>query len=287
MDMLAASNAIFQSLFQLGTIVGPAVAGLLLAGAGVHLIYWIDAASYVVALSAVLLMSPQPPALGVAAARPGWRSTLEGLRFIRRSQPAQGAYVIDVNAMVFGMPRALFPALAATVFGGGATTVGFLYAAPGVGALLGALTSGWVGRVRRQGLAVICAVLVWGLSIAGFGVAHWLPLALVLLAVAGWADVLSAVFRNTIIQFAGPDGMRGRLMGVQMAVVAGGPRLGDLEAGAVATAFGDTVSVVSGGLACVAGALAVAWAVPGFTRLRSALHTQADSELEEAVAPAE
>jgi MFS family permease len=289
MDMLAASNAIFQSLFQMGTIVGPAVAGLLLAGAGVHLIYWIDAASYLVALSAVFTMSPQPPALAPGQAstvRPGWRSTLEGLRFIRRSQPAQGAYVIDVNAMVFGMPRALFPALAATVFGGGATTVGFLYAAPGVGALIGALTSGWVGRVRRQGLAVICAVLVWGASIALFGVAHWLPLALVLLAVAGWADVLSAVFRNTIIQFAGPDGMRGRLMGVQMAVVAGGPRLGDLEAGAVATAFGDTVSVVSGGLACIAGALVVAWALPGFTRLRSVLHAQAD-EREGAVAPAE
>ncbi len=284
MELLPASNAIFQSLFQMGTIVGPALAGLLLAGAGVHFIYWIDAVSYLAALSAVFLISPQPPALGVAAARPGWRSTLEGLRFIRRSQPAQGAYLIDVNAMVFGMPRALFPALAATTFGGGAATVGFLYAAPGAGALIGALTSGWVGRVRRQGLAVICAVLVWGASIALFGVAPWLPLALVLLAVAGWADVLSAVFRNTIIQFAGPDGMRGRLMGVQMAVVAGGPRLGDLEAGAVATAFGDTVSVVSGGLACVAGALLLAWALPGFTRLRSTLHVQAD-EPAEAAAP--
>jgi sugar (pentulose or hexulose) kinase len=113
-----------------------------------------------------------------------------------------------------------------------------------------------------------------------FGIAHWLPLALALLAVAGWADVLSAVFRNTIIQFAGPDGMRGRLMGVQMAVVAGGPRLGDLEAGAVATAFGDTVSVVSGGLACIGGALVVAWALPGFTRLRPALRRQADEPAE-------
>ena len=117
--------------------------------------------------------------------------------------------------------------------------------------------------------------------------AHWLPLALVLLAIAGWADVLSAVFRNTIIQFAGPDGMRGRLMGVQMAVVAGGPRLGDLEAGAVATAFGDTASVVSGGLACVAGAFAVAWALPGFTGLRSERPEQAAGEAAVEAAEAE
>jgi MFS family permease len=290
LELLPASNAIFQSLFQTGAIVGPAVAGLLLAGAGVHLIYWIDAVSYLIAVSAVLTMSPQPVRTagdgGLAPVRPGWRSTMEGLRFVRRSQPVQGAYLIDVNAMVFGMPRALFPALAATVFGGGATTVGLLYSAPGAGALLGALTSGWVGRVRRQGLAVICAVLIWGLSIAGFGLAHWLPLALVLLAVAGWADVLSAVFRNTIIQFAGPDGMRGRLMGVQVAVVAGGPRLGDLEAGSVATAFGDTVSVVSGGLACVAGAVLVAWGLPGFTRHRSSLHQPAH-ELADAGATAD
>jgi len=304
MEMLPASNAIFQSLFQTGAIVGPAVAGLLLAGAGVHFIYWIDAVSYLVAIAAVLTMSPQPApnagvmgagvmgagvmgagVMGSAPARPGLRSTIDGLKFVRRSQPVLGAYVIDVNAMVFGMPRALFPALAATAFGGGTTTLGLLYAAPGAGALIGALTSGWVGRVRRQGLAVVVAVLVWGAAIAGFGVAHWLALALLLLAVAGWADVLSAVFRNTIIQFAGPDGMRGRLMGVQMAVVAGGPRLGDLEAGAVATAFGDTVSVVSGGLACVAGALVCAWALPGFTRMRSALHER--PEVAEAAVSAE
>ena len=287
MELLPASTAIFQSLFQTGAIVGPAVAGLLLAGAGVHFIYWLDVASYLVAMTAVLTMSPQPApgTAGASTTRPGWRSTMEGLRFVRRSQPVQGAYLIDVNAMVFGMPRALFPALAATVFGGGATTVGLLYAAPGAGALVGALTSGWVSRVRRQGLAVICAVLVWGLAIAGFGIAHWLPLALLLLAVAGWADVLSAVFRNTIIQFAGPDGMRGRLMGVQVAVVAGGPRIGDLEAGAVATAFGDTVSVVSGGLACVAGAFLVAWALPGFTRLRSGLPQHAEDGAEVAAQP--
>jgi MFS family permease len=268
-----AANAMFQALFQTGGIVGPALAGLLLAGAGVRAVYWIDVCSYLVALVSVLAISPQPPrrAAGAAPVRPGWRSTMEGLRFVRRSQPVQGAYLIDLNAMVFGMPRALFPALAANVFGGGATTVGLLYAAPGAGALLGALTSGWVGRVRRQGFAVICAVIVWGLAIAGFGVVRFLPLALLLLAVAGLADVVSAVFRNTIIQFAAPDAMRGRLQGVQMAVVAGGPRLGDLEAGVVATAFGDTVSVVSGGLACVAGALVVARLLPGFRHERSAV----------------
>ena len=264
-----AANAMFQALFQTGAIVGPAAAGLLLAGAGVHVVYWLDVATFIAALAAVLSISPQPPSAGARAVRPGWRSTVEGLRFVRRSQQVQGAYLIDLNAMVFGMPRALFPALGTTVFGGGATTVGLLYAAPGCGALLGALTSGWVGRIRRQGLAVIFAVMLWGAAIAAFGLVRVLPLALVLLALAGWADVVSAVFRNTIIQFSGPDSMRGRLMGVQMAVVAGGPRLGDLEAGVVATVFGDTVSVVSGGLLCVAGALLVGRLLPGFREQRS------------------
>jgi MFS family permease len=268
--MVPAANAMFQALFQIGSIVGPACAGLLLAGAGVHIVYWLDVATYLVALVAVFVISPQPPA--IKARRPGLRSVAEGLSFVRRTPQVQGAYLIDVNAMVFGLPRALFPALAATVFGGGATTVGLLYAAPGAGALIGALTTGWVGRVRRQGMAVIVAVIVWGLAITGFGLVRFLPVALVLLAVAGWADVLSAVFRNTIIQFAGPDALRGRLMGVQVAVVSGGPRLGDLEAGAIATAFGDTVSVVSGGLACIVGALVVARLLPDFRRQRSSLH---------------
>lgn len=269
LSLVPASNAMFQALFQIGGIVGPAAAGLLLAGAGVHIVYWLDVASFCVAMLAVLMISPQRATVSAGAHRPGLRSTAEGLRFVRRSQTIQGAYLIDLNAMVFGMPRALFPALAATVFGGGATTVGLLYAAPGCGALLGALSSGWVGRIRRQGLAVIFAVIAWGLAITGFGLVRWLPGALVLLAVAGWADVISAVFRNTIIQFSGPESMRGRLMGVQMAVVAGGPRLGDLESGAVATAFGDTFAVVSGGLACIAGAMAVARLLPGFLHQRS------------------
>jgi predicted MFS family arabinose efflux permease len=259
------ANAIFQAMFQFGLVAGPAVAGLLLAGAGVRFVYWLDVASFAVAASAVFAISPQPPA-GEHGHRPGLRSILEGLRFVRGRQAIQGAYLIDINAMVFGMPRALFPALATTTFGGGAATVGFLYAAPGAGALLGAVTTGWVSHIRRQGRAVIVAVIVWGAAITCFGVVRWLPAALALLALAGWADVISAVFRNTIIQLAVPDALRGRLSGLQIAVVAGGPRVGDLEAGAVAAGFGDTTSVVSGGLACIAGAVVLARLLPGFRR---------------------
>jgi hypothetical protein len=264
---VSTANAIFQVLFQLGLVAGPALAGLLLAGAGVRFVYWVDVASFGVALLAVFLISPQPA--GEAGHRPGLRSILEGLSFVRGRQAIQGAYLIDINAMVFGMPRALFPALATTLFGGGASTLGFLYAAPGAGALAGALTTGWVGRIQRQGLAIIVAVIAWGAAITGFGLVSWLPAALVLLAAAGCADVISAVFRSTIIQLAVPDALRGRLAGLQIAVVTGGPRIGDLESGAVAAGFGDTVSVVSGGLACIAGALLLARLLPGFRHQRT------------------
>jgi MFS family permease len=265
-----AANAMFQSMFQFGGVAGPAVAGLLLAGAGIRFVYWMDVVSYVICLSAVFLISPQRPAR--TGHTPGVRSVIEGFRYLRGRQAIQGAYLIDINAMVFGMPRALFPALASTVFGGGASTVGFLYAAPGVGALIGAVTTGWAGRVRRQGRAVIIAVVAWGLAITAFGLVSWLPAALVLLAIAGWADVISAVFRSTILQLAAPDEFRGRLQGVQMAVVAGGPRLGDLEAGVVANVFGDGTSVISGGLACIVGAVLLARLLPGFRRQRSQAH---------------
>ncbi len=166
--------------------------------------------------------------------------------------------------MVFGMPRALFPAIGIDVFHGGARTVGLLYAAPGAGALVGAITTGWVSRIRRQGRAVIVAVVIWGAAITAFGLVAALWLALVLLAIAGWADVVSAVFRNTILQIAVPDRLRGRLSAVQIAVVQGGPRLGDLESGAVAELSSVTLSVVSGGIACMAGAFVLAALLPGF-----------------------
>ena len=282
---LPTANAIFQVLFQLGTVVGPAMAGLLLAGAGVRFVYWLDVAGLLMAMFFASLIGPQRPAVaGASSPPPGLRSIAEGLSFLRGRQEIQGAYLLDISAMVFGMPRALFPSLALTAFGGGSRTLGLLYAAPGAGALIGALTTGWVGRVRRQGRAVIIAVLVWGAAITCFGLVHSLPLALLLLVVAGGADVISAVFRSTIIQLAVPDSLRGRLMGVQIAVVTGGPRLGDLESGAVAAAFSDTTSVVSGGLACIAGALLLARALPGFRR-QTAMPGQQEKPVANAACP--
>ncbi len=260
---LAAAYALWQVQFQVGIVVGPAVAGLILAGGGVAAVYWLDVASFVVSFVSVALQRSQRPE---GAVRPGWRSVGEGFSYLRGRQVIQGVYLLDIDAMVFGMPRALFPALGLNFFHGGARAVGFLYAAPGAGALIGALTTGWVKVVRRQGRAVIVAVLLWGAAITVFGLVDVLWVALVLLALAGWADVVSAVFRNTILQTAVPDSLRGRLSAIQIAVVQGGPRLGDLESGSVADAFGSTFSVVSGGVACMVGAVLLAALLPGFRR---------------------
>jgi MFS family permease len=266
---LSPAYALWQVQMQVGIVVGPALAGLILSGAGVAAVYWLDVASFLVSFASVLALRPQPPLAG--AVRAGWRSVAEGLRYIGRREVLQGVYLFDINAMVFGMPRALFPALGLTVFHGGAEAVGFLFAAPGAGALIGALMTGWVSQVRRQGLAVIIAVIVWGCAITLFGLMSVLWAALILLAIAGWADVVSAVFRNTILQSSVPDYLRGRLSSVQIAVVQGGPRLGDLESGVVAEAFSPSFSVVSGGVACVAGALALAVLLPGFRKQRAGM----------------
>ena len=264
---LVAAYAFVQAVFQLGTVVGPALAGLLISAVHLQWVYAIDAITYVLTVFTVLAMARIPPAEG--AARPGLRSIVEGLRYVRGRQVLQGAYLIDINAMVFGMPRALFPALATTVFHGGARTLGYLYAAPGAGALVGALATGWLERIRRQAWAVIIAVVVWGAAIMAFGFVHVLWVALLLLAVAGWADVISAVLRNTILQASVPEAFRSRISALQMAVVQGGPRLGDLEAGAVATAVSNEFSIVSGGLACIVGAVVLSAALPRFRRFRA------------------
>jgi len=261
---LAAAAAMMQIVFQVGVIVGPALSGLLL-GVGLPLVYALDGVSFVVATVTSALLRPIPPAEGARGLSP-WRSTKEGLRYLRSRQALQGVYLIDINAMVFGMPRALFPAMAGAVFGGGTVALGFLYAAPGVGALIGAVTTGWVANLRRQGWAVIVAVSVWGAAIALFGLVDTLWVGLVLLAVAGWADVISAVLRNTILQSSVPERFRSRMSSIQMAVVQGGPRLGDMESGAVATLTSVEFSVISGGLACIVGAAVIGALMPEFRR---------------------
>ncbi|MCA1726443.1 MAG: MFS transporter, partial [Actinobacteria bacterium] len=178
--------------------------------------------------------------------------------FLKGRRVLQSTFWIDLIAMVFGMPRALFPVLALEVFRVGPTGTGLLFAAPAAGALIGAAASGWVKRVKHQGRAVIWAVAVWGLAIAAFGaVGAWAPrlfwLALGFLALAGAADVISAVFRGTILVVSVPDRLRGRLTAINILVVTGGPRLGDFEAGLVAGMISPLFSVASGGLACVAG----------------------------------
>ncbi len=259
---MSAALAMMQIEFQLGTIIGPALSGILLL-IGLPLVYALDSLSFVVAVATAVMLHPIPPAHN-AGGLSVWQSTKEGLRYLRTRQALQGVYVIDINAMVFGMPRALFPAMAETIFHGGTVTLGFLYAAPGVGAFVGALTTGWVAHLRRQGWTVIIAVVIWGVAITVFGLVDMLWFALVLLAVAGWADVISAVVRNTILQTSIPERFRSRMSSIQMAVVQGGPRLGDLESGVVATATSVEFAVVSGGLACIAGAAIIGAVMPVF-----------------------
>ena len=276
-DLLASAAALNQIMFQVGVVVGPAIGGVLIAKVSLSSAYWVDAATFAAAITAVVLMRPIPPEGGGTKASAS--SIAEGIRYLKGRRALQGTFVIDINAMVFGMPRALFPAIGTAL--GGPTIVGLLYAAPGAGALVGAGTSGWVSKVDRQGRATVIAVMTWGASIAVFGLVHWLPLALFALALAGAADVVSAVFRNTILQLSVPDRLRGRLASVHIAVVTGGPRLGDFESGAVAAFTSPEVAVVSGGIACIVGALVIARAMPGLTNWRLSEHRDGDRDAAE------
>jgi MFS family permease len=199
--------------------------------------------------------------------RPGLRSVVAGLAFIATRPVLLLSFAIDIVAMVFAMPRALFPEVGVERFGG-VGAVAWLFAAIAIGSVLAGLASGWIGRVRRQGLALVLAVLVWGAVVALAGLADSLWLAVVLLAFAGAADLVSAVYRQTILQTSAPDAMRGRMQGVFIVVVAGGPRLGDLRAGAMAAAYGATFSWVAGGVACVVVVLVLAAAAPALVRYR-------------------
>ena len=199
----------------------------------------------------------------------GLASLADGIRYLRSSRPLAGSFLIDLGAMVFGMPRALFPALAETVFHGGATTVGYLNAAPGLGALIGSVLTGHIGRARRPGRAVAFCVAAWGLAITGFGLVGWLPAALALLVLAGAADVISSVFRMMIVQHATPDAVQGRINSLVFAGLQGGPRLGDAESGMAAAIAGPQVAAWSGGLLSVAAAAVTSWAIPEFWRYRN------------------
>ena len=271
-ELYPSAAALGQIQFQIGQVAGPALAGVIISQVSLAAAYWIDVVSFGAAVAALLLISPQPPEGGGTKA--SLASVVEGLRYVKGRKLLVGTFLIDIDAMVFGMPRALFPALGTGFFGGGPLTVGLLYAAPGAGALVGALLTGWVGGVRRQGRAVIIAVIVWGGAIAAFGLVPWLPLGLFMLALAGAADVVSAVFRNTILQLSVPDGLRGRLSSVHIAVVTGGPQLGDAEAGAVAAVTSPRFSVVSGGLACILGVLALVRWVPELARYDALAETR-------------
>lgn len=262
---LRSALALTFGLFQLTLVIGPAVGGVLIGAFGVGTAYAVDAVSCLAMVAAILPMAGQP-ALHPDAALGVRRSIADGLRFVRGNEALVGSFVVDLVAMTFGMPRALFPVLAVSVYHAGAEGTGLLFAAVSAGATVAALTTGWLEHARRLGRIVLWAVVVWGLAIAGAGVAGTLALAAVLLAVAGAADSVSAVCRSTINQTVTPDDRRGRMSSVFSLVVTSGPRLGDVEAGAVAGLGGPRFSVTSGGLACVAGVAIVALRFPALVR---------------------
>lgn len=248
-DLLPSANALSTVSWNLGFTAGPLLGGAVVAAFDLTAAYAVDAVTFTAALYAVARLPSIPPEGEVR--RVGLRAVAEGLRFLRSRRNLLMTFMVDLAAMVLAQPRALFPALAVTVYGGGPRTVGMLAAAPAVGALGAAAFSGWLGQVRWQGRMVLVMVVGYGLSIAAFGLSGALAAALVFLALSGGFDMVSAVFRSTILQVATPDELRGRLQGVFIVVVAGGPRLGDALAGSMATTFGETFAIVAGGTACV------------------------------------
>ncbi|WP_405808426.1 MFS transporter [Streptomyces sp. NBC_00210] len=247
-EQLPAANALSSMTMTSGTLLGPMLGGLIVGFAGYQTAYFIDAVAFSASLYAMWRLPSMRPERAAGAKK---ASVLDGLRFLATRPNLRMTFFSDFCAMILAHPRALFPAVAVLWYGGDARTTGLLVAAPALGALLGGVFSGWQGRIRRHGLAVLLAVGAWGSAIAVFGLTRNLWLGLFFLAVAGCADTVSMVFRNTMMQTAAPDEMRGRLQGVFIVVVAGGPRLGDFLAGSVADLTSPTVTVTGGGIACV------------------------------------
>ena len=281
-DQLAAANALNMTVIQFGAIVGPLLAGVMLHWVDLSTLYLIDAILCIAPIWATVRLAPMPPASGGQASGWGFRAVLDGFRYLAGNQVVLMSFVVDLIAMIFGMPRALFPQMAHESFGGpveGGLTMALLAAAMSVGAVAGGVFSGWLPRIRRQGVAVVGAIVVWGVAMIGFGLAGgfahgdagtFLWIALGCLAIGGAADMVSAAFRSTILQQAASDDLRGRLQGVFTVVVAGGPRLADAVHGATAAAVGTTVAAAGGGVLVVIGMVACTVLVPAFIRYRVA-----------------
>jgi MFS family permease len=259
-DEIPAAASLSALRGSVGMVAGPALGGALIATVGLSATYAFDLATYALSMLAIALIRAVPPPQ--SAEKPTWRSVVEGFRYARSRQELIGTYVVDFVAMVFGMPLALFPALAEHL--GGPRALGSLYAAPAVGALVASLTSFWTPRVQRHGLAVMLAATLWGLAIVAFGLVSGLGAAVFFLALAGGADAVSGMFRMTLWNQTIPDALRGRLAGIEMVSYMSGPLLGHVEAGAVAALFGVRASVISGGVLCVVGVLVCGLLLPRF-----------------------
>ncbi|HLL70409.1 MAG TPA: MFS transporter [Pyrinomonadaceae bacterium] len=262
-DLLPSVAALNSLRWNVTTILGPSLAGIILARFGASIAYSIDLVTFIASLAAVFMISAVAAPAQADGERPTLRSVVEGVRYAWRRREILGTYLIDMNAMFFGMPTALFPAIAANF---GAGTVGLFYAAPSVGALIATLTSGWAKRVHRHGLCVAIAAALWGVAMIFFGFAENLYVALFFLALAGGFDMISGVFRMTIWSQTIPHHLRGRLAGLEMISYTSGPKLGDAEAGLVATLFSVRTSVVSGGILCVVGTALISALLPQFIR---------------------
>ena len=263
-SLLPAANALTTLTFSAGFMLGPLLGGLVIDAYSLTAAYAIDALLFAAAMYGLLRLPAIPPE--TESHRTGWAAVWEGLRFLSTRRNLLMTFIVDLCAMVLAQPRALFPALAATTFGGGARTVGLLAAAPAVGSVLAGVLSGWLGTVRRQGLMVVVMVCGYGAAVAFFGLTDIFTWALFFLALTGAADMVSAVFRSTILQVATPDELRGRLQGVFVVVVAGGPRLGDALIGSTAGLFGEHAAIVIGGVSCIAATIFFALRNGGFVR---------------------
>ncbi|MEO5918169.1 MAG: MFS transporter [Candidatus Limnocylindrales bacterium] len=260
-ERLRAAIALGQLSFNGGSVLGPALAGVLIATTGVAGAFAVDVATYGLSLATIVGMRPIAP-IGLPA-RPGLAAIREGLRFVRARRLIMSTFAIDLNAMIFGSPQTLYPVLALDVFKVGPVGLGLLASAPAAGAFLAIVLSGGISRVRHVGRGILLAVTGWGLAILLFGLSTaFFSLALIFLAIAGAADVISAVLRSSVVLMETPDELRGRVASIQMLVVRSGPQIGDMEAALVASAIGAQLSVISGGLLCLIGVLVVARLFP-------------------------